>query len=276
MPHFRAGDWAGGIEAGVDGIIAATKGEYTAPPPKKAGGLSPLAVVLVILFLLLFLWLASQGSRQLYGGRTYDRRGWRRGGDRVSRAAAGAAAGRGAAEAEAAEAAAAEASPAAAARSAAAARRAAGRGHAMRHEAFLDALDDARVVAAIREAESRCRAEIRVHVTDEPVADVEAAAAITFEKLGMTQTAERNGVLIYVAPETQRFAVLGDAGIHGASEPGFWSAVTATMQPLFREGRFTDGVVAGVLAVGTQLARVFPRREGDTDRNELSDAVSRD
>jgi uncharacterized protein len=80
VPHFRAGDWAGGIEAGVDGIIAATKGEYTAPPPKKAPGISPLAVILILLFVLLFFWLAAQGSRQGYDGRTYDRRGWRRGG----------------------------------------------------------------------------------------------------------------------------------------------------------------------------------------------------
>jgi uncharacterized protein len=80
VPHFRTGDWAGGIEAGVDGIIAATKGEYTAPPPKKARAVSPLAVVLVLLFLLLFIWLGAHGSRQVYGGRTYDRRGWRRGG----------------------------------------------------------------------------------------------------------------------------------------------------------------------------------------------------
>jgi uncharacterized membrane protein len=146
----------------------------------------------------------------------------------------------------------------------------------MRHEAFLGALDDARIVAAIRQAESRCRAEIRVHVTDEPVADVAAAAAATFEKLGMTHTAERNGVLLYFAPETQRFAVLGDDGIHGASGPGFWSAVTGTMQPLFREGRFTDAVVAGVGVVGRELERLFPRRPGDADVNELADAVSRD
>lgn len=146
----------------------------------------------------------------------------------------------------------------------------------MRHDAFLDALDDARIVAAIREAESRCRAEIRVHVTDEPVADVETAAVATFEKLGMTQTAERNGVLLYVAPETQRFSVLGDSGIHGASAPGFWSAVAETMRPLFREGRFTDAVVAGVHAVGAELERLFPRGPADTDRNELPDAVSRD
>jgi uncharacterized membrane protein len=31
-----------------------------------------------------------------------------------------------------------------------------------------------------------------------------------------------------------------------------------------------------VRAVGAQLARVFPRRADDADRNELPDAVSRD
>jgi len=146
----------------------------------------------------------------------------------------------------------------------------------VRHDAFLDALDDARVVAAIREAESRGRAEIRVHVTEEAVVDVEAAAAAAFERLGMTQTAERNGVLLYFAPETQRFAVLGDAGIDGASAPGFWARVAETMAPLLRQGRFTDSVVAGVQAVGAELAQRFPRRPGEPDTNELSDAVSRD
>jgi uncharacterized protein len=79
VPRFRTGDWAGGIEAGVDAIIAATKGEYQAQP-EKPRGLSPLAIVVVVVFVLLFLWLASQGSRgERFGGRTYDRRGWRRG-----------------------------------------------------------------------------------------------------------------------------------------------------------------------------------------------------
>jgi uncharacterized membrane protein len=92
----------------------------------------------------------------------------------------------------------------------------------------------------------------------------------------MTHTAERNGVLLYFAPETQRFAVLGDAGIDGASAPGFWVRVADTMTSHFRQGRFTDGVVAGVQTVGAELARLFPRRPGEPDANELSDAVSRD
>jgi uncharacterized protein len=77
-PRFRAGDWAGGLEAGVDGIVAATRGEYKAPPPKKRGvPLVPLAIV--VLSVILLIWLASQGSWPAPVGRTYDRRGWRRG-----------------------------------------------------------------------------------------------------------------------------------------------------------------------------------------------------
>jgi uncharacterized protein len=80
VPRLRAGDFPGGVEAGVDAIIAATKGEYTAPPPKKPAGASPLALLLVLLFVVLFFWLASQGARHADAARTYDRRGWRRGG----------------------------------------------------------------------------------------------------------------------------------------------------------------------------------------------------
>lgn len=145
----------------------------------------------------------------------------------------------------------------------------------MRHEEFLGALASEAIVAAIRDAESRTRAEIRVHVTDEAILDTQSAAAAVFEKLGMAATAERNGVLIFVAPETQRYTVLGDRGIHEACAPGFWGAVTEAMRARFLEGRFTEGVVAGVREVGGELARCFPRRPGDGDRNELPDEVSR-
>ena len=105
--------------------------------------------------------------------------------------------------------------------------------------------------------------------------DAQAAAQAQFDKLGMADTAERNGVLIYVAPASQKFAVIGDQGIHEHCGPAFWTAVADAMQDDFREGRFTDGLVKGVTCTGDALAERFPRTSA-ADRNELPDEVSED
>ena len=70
----------------------------------------------------------------------------------------------------------------------------------MKPKAFLSQLEHGRIVEAIRAAEGRSRGEVRVHVSGQKVDDAQAAARAQFEALGMTRTAERNGVLIYVAP----------------------------------------------------------------------------
>jgi uncharacterized protein len=81
VPRFRAGDYAGGVEAGVDAILRATKGEYQPVARRAPAGGVPLAgLVLVVFLVLLFFWLAGHGANMTGGGRTYDRRGYRRGG----------------------------------------------------------------------------------------------------------------------------------------------------------------------------------------------------
>jgi uncharacterized membrane protein len=141
--------------------------------------------------------------------------------------------------------------------------------------AFVKALDDERILTAIRAAETRSRGEIRVHVAEGPVDDARAAAEADFGRLGMTATAERNGVLILIAPESQAFAVVGDRGIDERCDEGFWATVVEAMRDDLRAGRFTEGIVAAVERVGDVLARHFPRRPGDVDQNELPDAISR-
>ena len=145
----------------------------------------------------------------------------------------------------------------------------------MKPDAFVESLDDERIVAAIREAESRSRGEIRVHVAEREVQDPRAEAAVVFVKLGMTKTEERNGVLLFVAPESRAIAVIGDRDIHARCGEELWASVAQTVSGEFRAGRFTDGIVAGVRAIGDELARHFPRRPGEADRNELPDGVSR-
>ena len=72
LPRFRTGDYDGGITAGVDAAIAATKGEYkgsgTTQARKKGRELPiPFPVVLLLLFLFFFVILpAMRGGR---GGR---------------------------------------------------------------------------------------------------------------------------------------------------------------------------------------------------------------
>jgi len=145
----------------------------------------------------------------------------------------------------------------------------------MKQDAFLDAVDEQQVVAAIQAAEGRSRGEIRVHVAEGPVPDPRKAAEADFERLGMTATAERNGVLILLAPESQSFAIVGDRGIDERVPQGFWDEIATGIAREFREGRFTTGIVTAVTRVGDVLARHFPRRAGEEDRNELPDAISR-
>jgi uncharacterized membrane protein len=146
----------------------------------------------------------------------------------------------------------------------------------MRLKSFLKQVDHDRIVAAIQSAEARSRGEIRVHASNRAVTDPQKAAAEQFEKLGMTGTAERNGVLIYVAPLSRNFAILGDTAIHAIAGETFWKDVASSMEQDFRSEQYTDGIVKGVARAGELLAQHFPRKDGHTDKNELSDSVSED
>lgn len=142
-------------------------------------------------------------------------------------------------------------------------------------ESFFAKIDEPRVVEAIRLAELRSRGEVRIHVTGKTVGDVMKDATAAFERLGMTRTVERNGILIFVAPASHTFAVLGDSGITSKVGTTPLDEMAAAMSGAFREGRFTDGLVAVVEKAGELLAAHYPRVEGSGDSDELSNTISR-
>ena len=132
-------------------------------------------------------------------------------------------------------------------------------------------IDHARIVAAIGDAEGRTSGEIRVIVSRRTTADAVAAAKIQFERLGMTGTAARNGVLIFLAPRSRSFAVIGDTGVHEKCGDAFWTELAAAMTEHFKRGDFTAGLVLGIARAGALLAENFPRQTDD--RNELPNSV---
>jgi uncharacterized membrane protein len=143
----------------------------------------------------------------------------------------------------------------------------------MDQKEFLAAIDQARVVEAIRAAEMATSGEIRVHVQPKAATglDLRWVAERTFERLGMTKTEARNGVLLFIASEEQRFVILGDKGIDEKVPPGFWDEIAAKLTSRFKNGEFTDGIVDAITAAGEHLKAYFPRLEGDV--NELSDEI---
>lgn len=141
----------------------------------------------------------------------------------------------------------------------------------MRTKDFLGLLEHDRIVRAIVAAEGKTSGEIRVFVQHGEVADPVAAARKQFEKLGMTATRERNGVLILVAPRSQKFAVIGDEGVHQRGGDEFWRRLVDAMRNHFKAQNFTDAVIYAIEQTGDLLAQHFPRQPDD--RNELPDAV---
>lgn len=133
-------------------------------------------------------------------------------------------------------------------------------------------IDHDRVLAAIREAEQATSGEIRVAIDHHRVADPVAAATREFERLGMTRTAHRNGVLIFLAPESRKFAVIGDTAIHEKCGDAFWRMLTAAMAAHFQRGDFVGGLEHGIARAGRILSESFPR--GAADGNELPDDIS--
>ncbi|HEY3054330.1 MAG TPA: TPM domain-containing protein [Thermoanaerobaculia bacterium] len=141
----------------------------------------------------------------------------------------------------------------------------------MKQKEFLAALDQPRIVTAIADAEKQTSGEIRVHVQPQAGDDIRQFAERTFERLGMAKTGLRNGVLLFIASEQQRFVILGDKGIDEKVPAGFWDDIAAKLTIRFKAGEFTEGIVEAIGSAGEHLGRFFPRAAEDV--NELSNEI---
>lgn len=137
---------------------------------------------------------------------------------------------------------------------------------------FLSDQEKKQVKAAIEAAEKMTSGEIMVHIDDRCSEEVLDRAAYWFETLEMHKTELRNGVLIYLAFEDRKFAILGDVGINQKVPVGFWDEVSDTMISHFKQGDFAKGLEVGIKLAGSQLGSHFPYQS--TDKNELSDDLS--
>jgi uncharacterized membrane protein YgcG len=135
----------------------------------------------------------------------------------------------------------------------------------------LDAIEQ-----AIRTTEARHAGQIRFAVEASlelvPLLAGQTAqqrSVEVFSKLRVWDTEHNNGVLIYLLLADRDVEIVADRGIHVRLGKEVWQTICHDMEAAFREGKFEEGVLAGIHAVGEHLSRHFPARSGKV--NEMPD-----
>lgn len=138
----------------------------------------------------------------------------------------------------------------------------------------LDAEEQAKVVAAIQKVESATTGEVRVFMESScTYVDAMDRAKEIFAELGMTNTIQRNAVLIYLAYSDRQFAMLGDEAIYQkAGGPLFWQTAANVLRSYLSEGNIAEGLVQSIHSLGEVLSSHFPF-DPAIQKNELPDEI---
>lgn len=167
----------------------------------------------------------------------------------------------------------------------------------LRHH-WLDAADSARAVPddlAVRLAqriaasERRHSGEIRLCVEaslptgllwrlgpDMPLSRLVRERAVDwFGRLGIWDTEQNNGVLIYLLLAEHAIEFVADRGLSPHVSPAQWQAVVDRLGTRLRDGAFEDGLTQALEEVSALLVQHFPTATGEDTANELPDLVVR-
>jgi uncharacterized membrane protein len=116
------------------------------------------------------------------------------------------------------------------------------------------------IIRAIRFAEKKSTSEVRVHVANNRFEkDPMASALRRFDEFGMSRTAERNAVLVYLNRKTRRFAIVGDEGAHRAVGQRYWDELAVNFAEDLQSTHYENAISLLVYALGSTLAKKFPR-----------------
>ena len=94
-----------------------------------------------------------------------------------------------------------------------------------------------------------------------------------FSQLRVWDTEQNNGVLIYLLLADRDVEIVADRGIHAKVGAPEWERICRAMETAFKQGKYEEGVVAGIHAVTQHLVVHFPcdTPNAGAGRNELPD-----
>ena len=142
----------------------------------------------------------------------------------------------------------------------------------MKVKDFIGKDGQQQIVQAIKDAELDTSGEIRVHLESKCTGDPLQRAVYIFNYLKMYNTQSRNGVLVYVAVESRKFAIIGDVGINNVVPDNFWDGIKQRMGEAFSAGKYVEGLACAIREAGESLKKYFPYQTDDV--NEQPDEIS--
>ncbi|MBZ0200780.1 MAG: TPM domain-containing protein, partial [Ignavibacteriaceae bacterium] len=142
---------------------------------------------------------------------------------------------------------------------------------------FFDDDELLRISNKVREKEKNTAGEICVSIKEktswnEKKKTLKHLAETEFFRLGVDNTRDKTGILIFVFLEKRGFYILADKGINEKVSTDTWNNITDEMQQMFVKGNFCGGIISAVEKVGDILTTHFPIKPDD--KNELPNRVS--
>ena len=128
-----------------------------------------------------------------------------------------------------------------------------------------------KIKLSIEWAEKATSGEVRVCIESVCDKDAYERAIECFFDLEMQSTKLKNGVLVYVALDTHKFAIIGDTGIDKLVADDFWDSTKSLMLEKFKAGEVAEGISVGIIEDGKQLKKYFPYQSDDL--NEMPDDI---
>jgi len=141
---------------------------------------------------------------------------------------------------------------------------------------YLTDEDLSRIKDEIAKVEQSTSGEIRLSLREkrkfmDKLYQPNELAVRDFEKLGMANTKDKSGILIFVLFEERFYDILADEGIYEKISDEVWNNLEVKLKDEFSQGSYVNGILHVVNKMGEILSREFPRNADDA--NELPDEV---
>jgi len=127
----------------------------------------------------------------------------------------------------------------------------------------------ARIAERIRECERDHRGELVVAIEAvSPVheRDSHMRALEVFGRLGVWDTPENTGMLLYLALDRHRIEIIADRGIAAGNHE--WEAVCARLQARLAEKAYAEGILAAIDDIEAIMRRCCPGSPGSDDTED--------